>query len=489
MGHLAVHQHQVDAAFGHPGQRLVAVFGQPAAQAQLLQHAGADQRIDRVVLGHQHARMAGQAHRARRLGGGQAGFGGRGFSGRRGRNGLADFFATQLKVKTGTLPRRTAATQVAAHGARQVAGNGQAQAGAAAALSARGIALNKGLEDAVDLRRAHTRPGVHHAVAQALPLAAHLDAHAAGRGEFQGIAGQVQQHLPHPRRVHPHPGRHARGHRRLQQQAFVMGHRAQQGHHVARELRRVGRLGLQGQPAVFDAGDVEQVADQRQQVPRRLVHHLQAPGLPRRGRVLLQQLGHAQDAVERRAQFVADGGQETRLGGIGLFGLLHGHRTLFGNGRVFVAEPQQFQQPLLVAAAFLEQHHEVDAQATGNHKVHRATQPQVLQGGGQQGQQHEAQSIAEAAGEGEHTHRSHPHQAGQQHAVQRGITGVGKQGAQQAPTQAVEPGADRMAAVPAAGVPVGRGVLAVGSPVEPTPADGDQLHAQPGQRPAGRRMA
>ena len=71
---------------------------------------------------------------------------------------------------------------------------------------------------------------------------------------------------------------------------------------------------MQLHPTGFDLGQIENVVDQREQVPARTEHAIERLGvLLQRLRVLAQHLADADDGVERRAQLVAHVGEELRL--------------------------------------------------------------------------------------------------------------------------------------------------------------------------------
>ncbi len=90
---------------------------------------------------------------------------------------------------------------------------------------------------------------------------------------------------------------------------------------LVEKLRQVRRKRLQPEAPGFDARNVENFVDERQQVLAALSNRLD--GIPpMRGhlRVTLQNLRVADDAVEWRAQLVAHIGEEASLGLIGVLG-------------------------------------------------------------------------------------------------------------------------------------------------------------------------
>ena len=79
---------------------------------------------------------------------------------------------------------------------------------------------------------------------------------------------------------------------------------------------------FQIEPAGFDLGEIENLLDQRQQRFARSLRRLGVSELLGRERRVEQQVGHAEHAVERRADLVADHGEEARLGAVGGFRLV-----------------------------------------------------------------------------------------------------------------------------------------------------------------------
>src|SRR6218665_939450 len=80
-------------------------------------------------------------------------------------------------------------------------------------------------------------------------------------------------------------------------------------------LAQVDRAGIDGQLARFDAGEIEDVVDQREQMAARAGHDGDLLALLRVERRALEQLGHAEDAVQRRADLVAHHRDEAALAG------------------------------------------------------------------------------------------------------------------------------------------------------------------------------
>ncbi|MNO83774.1 hypothetical protein D3C76_750960 [compost metagenome] len=106
--------------------------------------------------------------------------------------------------------------------------------------------------------------------------------------------------------------------------AVFLGARFEQGEHVVEQLAQgeVQRFRLAG--AVLQLGEAEHLVEDRQQPFASLGQRVQPAPVLFAQRRAAQQFGHAEDAVERRADFVAHGGEEARLGAVGGFGFLLG---------------------------------------------------------------------------------------------------------------------------------------------------------------------
>src|SRR6516225_4324771 len=94
---------------------------------------------------------------------------------------------------------------VTAHHARELAGDGKAEPGAAEALRGHPIGLTKLLEQLSLLLRGHADAGVSDREFDPVASVGHLACRKldlAFLGELAGIAQQVEQYLPQPRGVH-----------------------------------------------------------------------------------------------------------------------------------------------------------------------------------------------------------------------------------------------------------------------------------------------
>ncbi len=111
-------------------------------------------------------------------------------------------------------------------------------------------------------------------------------------------------------------------------QPFLVGTQGERGHGVVQRIAEVEVDQIQVEFTGLDLGEVEDVVDHGQQVIGRELHHPKVLSLLRAKVGVERQLGHADDAVQGRADLVAHVGQEFALapgrrhGGI--LGLAHG---------------------------------------------------------------------------------------------------------------------------------------------------------------------
>jgi hypothetical protein len=140
-----------------------------------------------------------------------------------------------------------------------------------------------------------------------------LQFHPSRLGELHGVAQQVDDHLPQPRRVAPQPGGQVI---RVEDQLQRFLARV-----MADQLEGTGHQVVDGEVYAFerhlggaDLRQIEHVVDDLQQVPGRAVDLGQAIAHGRFGGVAQQQVGQADDGIHRRPDLVAHVGEELRLG-------------------------------------------------------------------------------------------------------------------------------------------------------------------------------
>ena len=100
------------------------------------------------------------------------------------------------------------------------------------------------------------------------------DGHRAALGELVGVAREIEQRLPDPRLVGAHGAEVGRAidHHLV---AVLRRHRADGLHHVVDQRRDRERLEVEVHLAGLDLGQVENVVDQREQVPGGAQHALE----------------------------------------------------------------------------------------------------------------------------------------------------------------------------------------------------------------------
>ena len=177
---------------------------------------------------------------------------------------------------------------------------------------------------------------------------------AAAHGEFDGIAEHVDQDLAQAPFVGAHHRRNFAGRLVGEGQPLVARLQFEHADDLLQEIGEIQRPDVERQLAALDAGDVERALDDRQQVVAALADDAdRLPAVGRHAFVGVENLRVAEDAVERRPQFVADRGDVAALGLVGLLGDLAG----FLQG--FVGALVRFDflhQQLRLAVGFLLRH-------------------------------------------------------------------------------------------------------------------------------------
>ncbi len=220
---------------------------------------------------------------------------------------------------------------LAAHEVDQALADHQAETGTAVDARGRGIGLGEGLEQAFGRGRGDAHAGVLHleqhlAVRARLAALGHAHADVALLGELDGVADQIGQDLAQAHGIAAHGHAHRRIDLHRQRQSLVLRRLLHQAAHRIEHLAQIETDGLQFQLVRLDLGVVEDVVDDAQQLACRAVgcHHVVAlVGTERRPQHDVQQ---GDDAVERRADLMAHGGQEFALGehrGLGVLLGLH----------------------------------------------------------------------------------------------------------------------------------------------------------------------
>ena len=214
-------------------------------------------------------------------------------------------------------------TDATLHGFGETLANAQPQAGAAHARGGAALALNEGLKDPflIGLRDAYA--GIDHLDHQfraslVFFLHHHPQHHFAFLGELDGVIHQVGDDLGDARAVAHQGVGHIVVNDGDQFQPLVMSHGGEQRDGVVHAAAQGEGRPFQVELAGLQAGKVENVVDDRQQVARRIFDGAQILLLHLVEGRLAQQIDEAQHPVHGSADLVTHAGQEVRLGLIGL---------------------------------------------------------------------------------------------------------------------------------------------------------------------------
>ncbi len=145
----------------------------------------------------------------------------------------------------------------------------------------------------------------------------------------------MEKYLLEPRRVAHEAVRQGRGDRELQTQALGGGALAHDVLDASQDVAQGEAHALQGELPGFDAREVQNVVDDGDEVLARVVENVDVLALTAAELGLAQQVGHADDRVQRGAYLVAHGRQKPTLGVARRLGFLLG----LGQGR---AGPRPF---------------------------------------------------------------------------------------------------------------------------------------------------
>ena len=149
----------------------------------------------------------------------------------------------------------------------------QPETGASKATGGRGVALCEGKEQAIKLVGADTDARVGHAdvqfyvsrVRRAEWTGIHVQNHASGRRELDGVREQIEQNLSQPRRVAHHHAGNLGSDAMHQLDAFVSCGRRDHIEGVLEEGAQRERFGLQLDTLGLDLREVQNVVDDREQ--------------------------------------------------------------------------------------------------------------------------------------------------------------------------------------------------------------------------------
>ncbi len=290
-------------------ERLLRLFQGPD-RAEL--HAFAEQHVrqraadHRVVIAQQHA------HRARE---------------RQGRAYLHRILAgadeRQLEMEAAARARRALDTDLAAHQPHQFAADREAEPGATVATGGGAVGLREGIEDLLLGGGIDTDPGVRDLEGQVQMDAIVLgerdaDPDLAAFGELDGVAEQVEQHLAEVVHIAENAERDVLVDHVGQLELLVLGLWRDQRQHFLELVAQLEFHHFQRRLARVDLRERENVVDQGEQHVGGTACGLHVVELLVAELHVGDQVQHADHAVERGTQFVADGSREFTLGARGL---------------------------------------------------------------------------------------------------------------------------------------------------------------------------
>ena len=243
----------------------------------------------------------------------------------------------------------------AVHEPHQPLDDGQPQPGPLVAAGEGILDLPERLEDLPEPVRGDADPGVDDAQScvQGAPVLGGQqldgDLDPACIGELEGVARQIEEHLPHARLVSQKGSGQCGIHAAGEIHPLVPGRQGEQRGHGVADLPHVEGRHADFHPARLDPGEVEDIREQSAEAvhgARRQMHVLALFLVQGRH---LHELEHAHDAVDGRADLVAHVGQELGLGLAGRFGRLLGQQQgvlgLLPPAQVYV-DAEQFLGPV-----------------------------------------------------------------------------------------------------------------------------------------------
>ena len=302
-----IHEHGVEGPAGgvrrpQPGERRGAVAGGFRGDVPGAEQFAQQLLVNRVVVHDQHA-AAGN------------------FFQRRGKRGHARSGGKgDVEPESGSLVRLAFHADGAAHEFDQLFADGEAEAGAAELARGGGVGLGEFVEQQMlfvlgdaeagvgdgefDLRL-DRRPG----------QATDFDQHMARRGELDGVVREVEQDLAEADAVGDDARRRAGGDADQKFNLLLARLGREQVGDFLNGGGQIHRQRLEGKLAGLDLREVEDVVDDDEQVGAGVAEDFgEAPLLG--GEVgVEQQVGHAEDAVHGRADFMAHHREELALGG------------------------------------------------------------------------------------------------------------------------------------------------------------------------------
>ena len=222
--------------------------------------------------------------------------------------------------ETGAFSGQTFGGDVAAHGAAKFATDGQPKPRAAKAPGGRGIGLDELVEQVLQPRIVNADAGVAHHDPHAIGGGADADPHLALFSELDRVRDQVAEDLAQSGRIAEIGAGQIRIDIEYQGDIFLL-RRVFEGLFRTRDQfrqRKPDRFNFQ--LARLDFRQIQNVVQNLQQGVAGAHDHRQLAVVGRRVFLARHGLGYAQNAVQRRADLVAHGGQKIALGLVGGLG-------------------------------------------------------------------------------------------------------------------------------------------------------------------------
>ncbi len=153
--------------------------------------------------------------------------------------------------------------------------------------------------------------------------------YAADLREFDGIIQQVDQDLPQFDSIGANVMRHVGGALTYQAHIFLLRSHGEHALKLVKHAAQINVAFIQRDAPGLDFRQIQHLIDERQQMLAAALNNRQTlPRLRRQIRRMRQQLGKAENRVERGAEFVAHIGEKRAFGVIGGIGLARGFLQL-----------------------------------------------------------------------------------------------------------------------------------------------------------------
>ena len=343
VGHVPVDQQQVEGQLARAlrllaqqRQRLLAAAGQRHPQSPGAEQVVEHRAVGLVIVDHQHrqARQRGRLGRIAQGGILRRRSGSRPDLGRRAGRARCRQADRHRETKDRAQTGPALDLDGAAHQLDELTRDRQTQAGAAVAPRHALMHLGEGGEQPRHRLRRDADAGVAHledeVMAHTVSRIAvrglggrqqtQIDRHLAALGELDRVRDQIAQHLAQPQRIGTHHRRQLITGLRDQLQPLFVRTWRQQLQRVVEQRMQAELGGDQLEPAGLDLGEVQHVVDDLQQRLARAVDRLREAALAVVEPGAKQQLGHAENAVHRRADLMAHRRHELALGPAGALG-------------------------------------------------------------------------------------------------------------------------------------------------------------------------